>query len=68
MYLKVALMVGGRAGIKSKIAAYDKCLRANQLFYDKVLLHMGEAPSALTTGMQITFLYPRSSLYIIKQI
>ena len=32
------------------MAAYDAALRANQKFFDRVLLHMGEAPSALTTG------------------
>ena len=43
------MLPGGAAGIAAKLAAYDQCLRANQLFFDRVLLHMGQAPSALTT-------------------
>ena len=47
---QVALLPGGANGIKEKIAAYDKALQANQRFFDRVLLHIGEAPSALTTA------------------
>eukprot|EP00615_Pteridomonas_danica_P017945 CAMPEP_0114404158 /NCGR_PEP_ID=MMETSP0102-20121206/19379_1 /TAXON_ID=38822 ORGANISM="Pteridomonas danica, Strain PT" /NCGR_SAMPLE_ID=MMETSP0102 /ASSEMBLY_ACC=CAM_ASM_000212 /LENGTH=387 /DNA_ID=CAMNT_0001568779 /DNA_START=1627 /DNA_END=2787 /DNA_ORIENTATION=- len=47
---QLTLMPGGKEGIKTKIAGYDAALRVNQLFFDKVLLNMGEAPSALTTN------------------
>lgn len=47
---QLSMMPGGMETIKSKIAAYDAALRVNQLFFDKVLLNIGEAPSALTTA------------------
>jgi len=45
----VARLPGGAAGVKAKVKAYDDALRTNQRFFDRVLVHMGEAPSALTT-------------------
>eukprot|EP00614_Pseudopedinella_elastica_P010233 CAMPEP_0172596318 /NCGR_PEP_ID=MMETSP1068-20121228/16080_1 /TAXON_ID=35684 /ORGANISM="Pseudopedinella elastica, Strain CCMP716" /LENGTH=520 /DNA_ID=CAMNT_0013395279 /DNA_START=27 /DNA_END=1589 /DNA_ORIENTATION=- len=47
---QVALLPGGAEGIKTKLANYDAALKTNQRFFDRVLLHIGEAPSALTTN------------------
>lgn len=46
---QIEMLPGGHAGIQQKVAAYDDALRTNQLFFDQVLLHIGEFPSALTT-------------------
>lgn len=52
------MLPGGAAGVATKLATYDKCLRVNQLFFDRVLLHMGQAPSALTTDFDPSAVSP----------
>ena len=52
------MLPDGAAGIAAKLATYEKCLRANQLFFDRVLLHMGQAPSALTTDFDPSTVSP----------
>lgn len=45
----VTLLPGGADGITRKIDLYEAALHANQLFFDRILMHMNQAPSPHTS-------------------
>ena len=53
-----------KGALEQRSGAYEAALRANQRFFDQVLLHMGQTPSILTTEYDPASVVPPAYAYL----